>query len=169
MEKKVTEKQFPIGKETKLVETIMSDFEIDRIVNDVSAMKVGDCTGYMQYCAWEVRKGVRFYESDIKPSGYQITEAEALYCDIVKKDNKYELYISEAGKTFNKEPFLSTDTLDEKELKQHIINLIDDARKDIYRQYYIDVKKEESIANAVVVNLQSDNTEKKNMIKPSGR
>ena len=135
------EKRFDLGEERKFVESVLTKFEIKEIATDASKMKQGECTGYIELGGWEVRKGVRFFLEDVKPSGYQVTDAEALYCDIEKKNGYYNLYISEPGKSLKNEPLISTDTLDVKELSKCLSNLINESKKKVYEIYGVKPKK----------------------------
>ena len=134
------EKHYELNGKRKLVEFVMGETEIDGIVSNVNMMEPGDCTGYQRLGEWEVRKGMYFYLDDVKPSGYRVTESEALYCDIVKKENKYELYISKSGKILDKDSFLTTNKLDVKELKRCLLDLTDEARKYVYNYYGVNTK-----------------------------
>ena len=135
------EKRFELSDERKLIESVLTNSEIEEIAVDASKMECDDCTGYITLGNWEVRKGVRFFLEDVKPSGYQVTDAEAIYCDIEKKDSHYNLYISEAGRLFKKEPFISTDSLDVKELKKYLSNLIKESKDKVYEVYGLKQKK----------------------------
>ena len=134
------EKIFELDRDTNFVEKVLMDSEIDKIVRNASEMKINDVTGYMQFAGWERRENDYYFSTNGNPIGYQITSAEALYCDIKKADDHYVLYILEDGKFLSNdtnERILTTDSLDKEELKQCFISLIDDTRKDVYRDYNI--------------------------------
>ena len=156
-------KEFELDSDKSLVESVLSLSEIDSITKNASMMESEDCTGYMQLGGWELCENDYYFSKDGRPVGYQITSAESLYCDIKKGYDHYVLYISQDGKFLSNqaEPLLTTDSLDREELKDYLVNLIEDIKADVYRHYGVNLKKEivkKEVKNIIVETSKNSNS-----------
>ena len=157
-------KEFELDNDKSLAESVLSLSEIDGITKNASMMENENCTGYMQLGEWELCENDYYFSKDGRPVGYQIISAESLYCDIKKGEDCYVLYISEDGKFLSNqanEPLLITDSLDREELKGYLVNLIEDAKKDVYRYYGVKPKKEivkKEVKNIIVETSKNSNS-----------
>lgn len=135
------EKRFELGNEQKMVESLSTKLEIQELVRVACSLNAGESTGYEKLGEWEVREGVRWYTNDTKPSGFKVTDADALYCDIEKNEKNFDLYFSEPGTIFKIPPNISTNTLSVKELQKCLTDTLNEAKKTMREKYGIVEKK----------------------------